>query len=47
MKLLLSVLLLTTLLFSANTSFSKSKKDLRKIYQGHQESIYISIKDIK
>jgi len=40
MKLLLSLVLLTTLLFSANESFSKSKKQLRKIYQGHQTTIY-------
>ncbi len=40
MKLLLSLVLLTTLLFSANGSFSKSKKQLRKIYQGHQTTIY-------
>ena len=44
MKLLLSLLLLTTLLFSANESFSKSKKDLRKIYKGHQETIYCGCK---
>lgn len=40
MKATLFILLLTTLLFSANESFSKSKKELRKIYQGHQTTIY-------
>lgn len=44
MKLLLSLLLLTTLLFSANTSFSKSKKQLRIIYQDHQSTIYCDCK---
>lgn len=44
MKLLLSIILLSTLLFSANTSFSKSKKELRKIYQGHQTTIYCDCK---
>ena len=44
MKLLLSLLLLSTLLFSANESFSKSKKELRKIYQGHQTTIYCDCK---
>lgn len=44
MKLLLSILLLTTLLFSANESFSKSKKQLGKIYQGHQTTIYCDCK---
>ncbi len=44
MKILLSMLLLTTLLFSANESFSKSKKQLRKIYQGHQTTIYCDCK---
>ena len=39
-KLLLSALLLSTLLFSANESFSKSKKNLRKVYQSHQTTIY-------
>jgi deoxyribonuclease-1 len=40
MKLLFTLLILTTLLFSANESFSKSKKQLRQIYQGHQTTIY-------
>ena len=44
MKFLLSIILLTTLLFSANESFSKSKKELRKIYQGNQETIYCGCK---
>ena len=44
MKLLLSILLLSTLLFSANTSFSKSKKELRKIYKDHQTTIYCDCK---
>jgi len=44
MRLLLSLILLTTLLFSANESFSKSKKQLRKIYQGHQTTIYCDCK---
>ena len=41
---LLFILLFTSLLFSSNTSFSKSKKDLRKIYQGHQSTIYCDCK---
>ena len=44
MKLLLSIILLTTLLFSANESFSKSKKQLRKIYRDHQTTIYCDCK---
>lgn len=44
MKLLLSILLLSTLLFSTNESFSKSKKELHKIYQGHQTTIYCDCK---
>ena len=44
MKPLILLLLLTTLLFSANTSFSKSKKQLRKIYKGHQTTIYCGCK---
>ena len=44
MKLFLSLLLLTTLLFSANESFSKSKKELRKIYRDHQITIYCDCK---
>ncbi len=43
MKLIILVLL-STLLFSANTSFSKSKKQLRTIYQGHQTTIYCDCK---
>ena len=43
MKLIL-LLLCVTLLFSANESFSKSKKELRKIYQGHQSTIYCDCK---
>lgn len=37
---LLFLLLLTTLLFSQNQSFSKSKKELRKIHQDHQLTFY-------
>jgi deoxyribonuclease-1 len=44
MKLFFLLILLTTLLFSANESFSKSKKQLRKIYQGHQTTIYCDCK---
>lgn len=44
MKLLLSLMLLTTLLFSANESFSKSKQELRKIYRDHQTTIYCGCK---
>jgi len=44
MKQLLFLLLLTTLLFAQNESFSKSKKDLRKIYQGNQITIYCDCK---
>lgn len=32
--------LVVTLLEGANESFSKSKKELRKVYQGHQSTIY-------
>jgi len=44
MKILLLLTFLITLLFSANESFSKSKKQLRKIYQGHQTTIYCDCK---
>jgi deoxyribonuclease-1 len=44
MKKLLLLLLASTLLFSANTSFSKSKKQLRKIYKDHQTTIYCDCK---
>jgi len=44
MKFLLGILLLSTLLFSSNQSFSKSKKELRTIYQGHQTTIYCDCK---
>lgn len=44
MKLLLSLLFLTTLLFSANESFSKSKKMMRDVYKGHQTTIYCDCK---
>ncbi|MFT5835636.1 MAG: deoxyribonuclease-1 [Sulfurimonas sp.] len=36
--------IISTLLFSANTSFSKSKKQLRKIYRDHQTTIYCDCK---
>lgn len=44
MKLFLSLLLLTTLLFSANESFSKSKEELRKIHRDHQVTFYCGCK---
>lgn len=44
MKKLLFILLLTTLLFATNESFSKSKKELRKIYRDHQVTIYCDCK---
>jgi len=44
MKLFLILLILSTLLFSQNESFSKSKKELRKVYQGHQTTIYCDCK---
>jgi len=44
LKQLILLLLLTTILFSANTSFSKSKKQLRKIYKEHQTTIYCGCK---
>ncbi len=44
MKLLLALLFFTTLLFSANESFSKSKKQLRQIYKSHQTTIYCGCK---
>jgi len=44
LKVLLSLLLLTALLFSTNISFLNSKKELRKIYQGHQTTIYCDCK---
>jgi deoxyribonuclease-1 len=43
-KLFLSFLLLSTLLFGANESFNRSKKDLRKIYHDHQTTIYCECK---
>ncbi|MCK9490734.1 MAG: endonuclease [Sulfurimonas sp.] len=44
MKLFLLLVLLTTLLLSANESFSKSKKELRKIHSDHQVTIYCGCK---
>jgi len=44
MKFILSLVILSTLLFSQNQSFSKSKKLLRQIYKGHQTSIYCDCK---
>lgn len=44
MKLLFSVILLTGLLLATNQSFSKSKKELRKIYKGHQTTVYCDCK---
>lgn len=44
MKLILSLILLATVLFSSSTSFSKSKKNLRKIYRDHQTTIYCDCK---
>ena len=40
MKLLPLILLLTLSLFAQNESFSKSKKELRKIYADHQTTVY-------
>ncbi|WP_304545982.1 endonuclease [Sulfurimonas microaerophilic] len=44
MKKVLLLLLLTTLLFAQNESFSKSKKELRKIYADHQTTVYCDCK---
>lgn len=44
MKQLLFLLLLTTMLLAQNESFAKSKKELRKIYRGHQTTIYCDCK---
>ena len=44
MKLILSILLLTISLFAANESFSKSKKELRKIHRDHQVTFYCECK---
>lgn len=44
MRILVLLIFVVTLLFSANESFSKSKKQLRKIYQGHQKTIYCDCK---
>lgn len=44
MKKTVLLLLLTTLLFASNNSFSKSKKELRKIYRDHQTTIYCNCK---
>lgn len=44
MKKIYMLILLSTLLFSANESFSKSKKELRKIYRDHQTTIYCDCK---
>ncbi|WP_373072754.1 endonuclease [Sulfurimonas sp.] len=43
-KKLLLLALLSTLLLAQNESFSKSKKMLRQIYQGHQTTIYCDCK---
>lgn len=44
MKLILSFILFTSFLLATNESFSKSKKELRKIYQGHQIAFYSDCK---
>ena len=44
MRVLVLLIFIVTLLLSANESFSKSKKQLRKIYQGHQTTIYCDCK---
>ena len=44
MKLLPLLILLTTLLFASNESFSKSKKELRKVYRDHQTTVYCDCK---
>jgi deoxyribonuclease-1 len=44
MKNIILLLLLTSLLFSQNNSFSKSKKQLRVIYRDHQTTIYCDCK---
>jgi deoxyribonuclease I len=44
MKLLVFTILISALLFASNESFSKSKKQLRQIYQGHQTTIYCDCK---
>jgi len=40
----LNILLLFLITLSANESFYKSKKELRKIYQGHQKTFYCACK---
>jgi len=44
MRILVLLIFAITLLLAANESFSKSKKQLRKIYQGHQRTIYCDCK---
>ena len=44
MKVFLLLFFMITLLFSSNESFSKSKKELRKIYSDHQTTIYCDCK---
>jgi len=44
MRILVLLLFVLTLLLAANESFSKSKKQLRTIYQGHQTTIYCDCK---
>ncbi len=44
MRTLFLLLLSITLLLGTNESFYKSKKELRKIYQGHQTTIYCECK---
>jgi deoxyribonuclease I len=44
MKKIYILILLSTLLFAQNESFSQSKKELRKIYADHQTTIYCDCK---
>jgi len=44
MRILILILSLTSLLIASSQSFSKSKKELRKVYQGHQIAFYSGCK---
>ena len=44
MKIILLLLLLSTLTFALNESFTKSKDELRKIYHGNQTTFYCNCK---
>ena len=44
LKKLIFLILITTILFAQNESFSKSKKELRKIHRDHQITFYCGCK---